>query len=92
MDNKTTYYQFKIGDRVSVKEQDEAYDDAPPITPNMVGTIKAFPPKVRKVKGPLLDNKDYFAYIIFDEKYTRGNHTYDIRAGIDLCNLKKVKS
>jgi len=93
--NKTSYKGFKIGDRVSVKQDDVAYDDAPPITPNMIGTIKSFPPKVTKCVGPLMDRGDYFAYIVFDGTYAKTSHSetkiYTFRAGIDICNLRKVK-
>lgn len=93
--DKTSYKGFKIGDRVSVKQSDIAYDDAPPITPAMIGTIKSFPPKVKKCVGPLYDNGDYFAYIEFDGTYTKTTdcetRLYHYRAGIDICNLRKVK-
>lgn len=91
MSEKITYKKFSLGDRVSVKETDSSYDSGPDITPEMTGTIKAFPPKVRKVKGPLFDNRDYFAYILFDETYTLEGRTYPIRGGIDICNLKKIR-
>jgi hypothetical protein len=87
---KESYKKFKIGDQVSVRQPDEAYDGAPQITPNMIGIIKAFPPKVRKVKGPLYDNGDYFAYVEFDNTYERNGRTYTIRGGIDICNLRKA--
>lgn len=94
--DKTKYKGYKIGDRVSVKETDTSYDRAENVTPDMVGTIKAFPPKVRKCKGPLFDRGDYFAYIEFDNTYTRAAkgaepRTYQYRAGIDICNLRKIK-
>jgi len=79
MSEKQSYRRFNVGDRVSVKQTDTAYDSTPPITPDMVGTIKSFPPKVCKVTGPLYDSGNYFAYIVFD----------NARAGIDICNLKK---
>jgi hypothetical protein len=109
--DRSSYKGFKIGDRVSVKKTDTAYDGAGSITPDMVGIIKAFPPKVRKCIGPLYDRGDYFAYIVFDSTYTRHEmvmthitcmtqhrinqsmkpRTYQYRAGIDICNLNKVK-
>lgn len=91
MSKKITYKRFTIGDKVSVKETDKSYDNGPDITTEMTGTIKSFPPKVRKVKGPLFDNGDYFAYVEFDETYISHGRTYKIRGGIDICNLKKVK-
>jgi hypothetical protein len=90
--DKINYKRFAVGDKVSVKQPDTAYDQAPDITPDMIGTIKAFPPKVRKIKGPLFDRGDYFAYIEFDKTRTIGEHTHNIRAGIDTCNLRKVRS
>jgi hypothetical protein len=87
--DKLTYKGFKVGDEVSVKETDQAYDQAPSITPDMVGIIKAFPPKVQKCRGHLFDNGDYFAYIEFNNTYTVGLHTHNIRGGVDICNLKK---
>ena len=80
------YKGFKVGDRVTVKKNDTSYDDGPTITPIMVGAIKAFPPKVRIVKGPVFDGLPYFAYVIFDEiqDHVHGNH---VRGGIDICNL-----
>jgi hypothetical protein len=89
--DKFSYRKYKVGDRVTVRSTDVSYDSAPDVTPGMVGTIKAFPPKVRKVKGPLFDSGDYFAYVVFDSTYTQGGHTHQIRAGIDICNLKKVR-
>jgi len=89
--DKLSYRTYNVGDRVTVKSTDDSYDNAPKVTPGMVGTIKAFPPKVRKVKGPLFDSGDYFAYVEFDSTYTQGEHTHQIRAGIDICNLKKVR-
>lgn len=84
-----TYKGFSIGDQVTVKETDEAYDNFGDITPDMIGTIKAFPPKVRIVKGRLLDNLPYFAYVVFDK--TKGIHNNRYRGGIDICNLQKIK-
>lgn len=80
------YKGFKVGDRVTVKMNDKAYDDGPTITPGMVGTIKAFPPKVMIVKGPVFDGLPYFAYAEFDAiiDHVHGNH---VRGGIDICNL-----
>jgi hypothetical protein len=89
--SKERYRGFKVGDRVTVKETEEAYDYSGNITPDMVGTVKAFPPKVVKHKGPLHDNGDYFAYIVFDKTYTHGPHTHNCRGGINICNLKKHK-
>ena len=89
--DKTSYRRYRVGDRVTVKETEQSYDSAPNVIPGMVGTIKSFPPKVQKVKGSLNDSGDYFAYIVFDKTYTQGEHTHQIRAGIDICNLKKVK-
>jgi hypothetical protein len=94
--DKTSYKGYKVGDRVSVKATDSAYDSAGDITPDMVGTIKAFPPKVRKCIGPLYDRGDYFAYIEFDNTYTHTfqgfkPRTYQYRGGIDICNLRKFK-
>lgn len=89
---KTTYKKFKVGDQVSVKQTDHSYDSGPDISPDMTGTIKSFPPKVRKVKGPLYDNGDYFAYVEFNNTYENHGRTYHIRGGIDICNLKKIKS
>lgn len=89
MNDKKTYKGFTVGDIVSVKETDSSYDHGPDITPEMTGTIKSFPPKVRKVKGPLFDNKDYFAYVEFDDTYESHGRTYKIRGGIDICNLRK---
>lgn len=89
MSEKQSYKRFKVGDRVSVKQTDTAYDSAPPITPDMLGTIKSFPPKVSKVKGPLFDSGDYFAYVVFDNIYGIGNHHGNVRGGIDICNLRK---
>lgn len=79
MSDKQTYKGFKVEDKVSVKQTDTAYDDVGEVTPDMVGTIKSFPPKVQKVKGLLFDGGDYFAYIVFEDR----------RAGIDICNLIK---
>jgi hypothetical protein len=94
--DKITYKGFKVGDRVSVKENESSYDRGPEITPDMIGTIKAFPPKVRKCKGPLHDRGDYFAYIEFDSTYKSGSigmseRTYSIRGGVNICNLKRVR-
>jgi len=94
--DRSSYKGFKVGDRVSVKKTDTAYDDAKDITPDMVGTIKAFPPKVRKCIGPLYDRGDYFAYVEFDKTYqittaSEEIRTHQYRAGIDICNLNKVK-
>jgi len=88
--DKLSYKRFKVGDKVSVKEPEKAYDKAPDITPDMVGVIKAFPPKVCKYKGPLHDKGDYFAYIEFNTTYTVGLHTYNVRGGVNICNLKKI--
>jgi|WetSurMetagenome_2_1015567.scaffolds.fasta_scaffold105324_5 hypothetical protein len=82
MSDKQSYRQFKVGDRVSVKQTDTAYDDESPVTPDMKGTIKAFPAKVYKVKGPLFDSGDYFAYIVFDN---------NVRVGVNICNLRKLR-
>ena len=81
LENLTAYAGFSLGDKVSVKATDKAYDTGSPITPDMIGTIKAFPAKVQKVKGPLYDRRDHFAYIQYE----------NARAGIDICNLIKVK-
>lgn len=86
---KIRYKGFKLGDRVSIKKAEHSYDDAPNITPFMVGTIKTFPPKVIKVPG---QSGDYFAYVVFDETYSdRGGHIHNIRGGIDICNLSRAK-
>ena len=89
--DKLSYKGFKVGDKVTVKQSEPAYDHAPDITPDMIGVIKAFPPKVCKCKGPLHDNGDYFAYIEFNTTYTVGQRTYNIRGGVNICNLKKIK-
>jgi hypothetical protein len=94
------YKGFKVGDRVSVKQPDEAYDNRGTITPDMIGTIKSFAPKVRVMKRPpLLDGLPYFAYVEFD-KIAEDNgvpaffgqrwNSKHFRGGIDICNLKKV--
>jgi hypothetical protein len=85
-----TYKGFKVAQRVKVITEDEAYDNQGKITPDMVGTIKSFPPKVRIIKRPpLYDGLPYFAYIEFDKiaDQVHGNH---YRAGIDICNLQKA--
>jgi hypothetical protein len=89
---KQTYKKFKVGDLVSVRNTDSSYDHGPEITPEMTGIIKSFPPKVCKVKGPLFDNGDYFAYIEFNETYESYGRTCQVRGGIDICNLKKVNN
>ena len=85
-----TYKSFKIGQRVRVKLEDEAYDNQGTITPDMVGTIKSFAPKVRIIKRPpLYDGLPYFAYVEFD-KIADQVHDNHYRAGIDICNLQKA--
>jgi hypothetical protein len=83
------YKSFSIGDRVTVKQNDEAYDKHGTITPGMLGTIKNFAPKVRIVSGEIKDRLPYFAYVVFDK--TLGVHNNPVRGGINLCNLVKVK-
>jgi hypothetical protein len=83
-----SYKGYKVGDRVTVKQQEEAYDTRRPITPGMIGTVKSFPPKVRMCKGPLKDGLPYFVYVEFDEVF--GIHNNHVRGGINICNLQKV--
>jgi hypothetical protein len=90
MSDKLSYKKFHVGDRVSVKMSNPAYDSAPPVTPDMEGTIKSFPPKVCKVSGPQYDRGDYFAYVVFDKFYGDKKHQTNIRAGIDICNIRKI--
>jgi hypothetical protein len=72
-----------------VKQPDEAYDNRGTITPDMIGTIKSFAPKVRIIKRPpLLDGLPYFAYVEFD-RIADEKHQNHFRGGIDICNLKK---
>jgi len=81
---------FKIGDRVSVKVDEPAYDTGT-MTTTDAGTIKAFPPKVRIIKRPpLYDGLQYFAYVEFD-RIVNPIHNNKLRGGVDICNLKKVK-
>lgn len=83
-----TYKGFKVGQRIRVIRDDEAYDNRGVITPDMVGTIKSFAPKVRIVKGPpLYDGLPYFAYVEFD-KIADELHGNPYRGGIDICNLQ----
>ena len=83
------YKKFKIGDRVSCKHPDKAYDNQGNITPDMIGTIKNFAPKVRIInQPPLFDTLPYFAFVVFD-KIADEIHQNHFRGGIDICNLKK---
>jgi hypothetical protein len=86
MSELKAYKGFKIGDRVTIKEMELAYDTKHPIQPGMVGTIKAFPPKIWKRKGPLHDSLPYFVYIEFDERYD-DVHKNHIRGGVNMCNI-----
>lgn len=91
MTDMKTYKGFKVGQRVTVKKPDEAYDKLGTIEPGEPGTIKAFPPKVRIVKGEVFDGLPYFAYVEFDRvDETHPPHRNCIRGGIDICNLMKV--
>lgn len=84
MDIILEYCGFKVGDYVTVNYTEELYDKKGFVEPNEIGIIKRFSPKVRKVPKSLKhDRKDYFAYVIFDEEN-------NLRAGIDICNLKRV--
>lgn len=84
-----TYKGFKVGQRVHVKQSDEAYDNQGAITSDMIGTIKSFAAKVRIIKRPpILDGLLYFAYVEFD-KIADEIHQNHIRGGIDICNLVK---
>lgn len=83
------YKGFSIGDRVTVKKTDTAYNGFGNITSNMIGTIKAFPPKVRIIKGELFDSLPYFAYVVFNK--TQGIHNNHYRGGIDICNIQKLR-
>lgn len=89
--DKLKYKGYKLGDRVTVRQTENAYDSLGDIPPGMIGTIKAFPPKVRKFKGPGHDSGDYFAYVEFEGTASRGARTYQLRGGVNMCNLKKVK-
>jgi hypothetical protein len=85
-----TYKGFKVGDRVHVKVTDDSYDNQGDITPDMLGTIKNFAPKVRIIKRPpLLDGLPYFAYVEFD-KIADEVHQNHFRGGIDICNIRRV--
>lgn len=85
-----TYKGFKIGDRVGVKVEEPAYDTGT-ITTTDIGTIEAFPPKVRIIKRPpTMDGLPYFAYIEFD-RVVNPVHNNKLRGGVDICNLKKIK-
>ena len=89
------YKNFKVGDRVSVKQEEESYDGYGSIKPEDVGTIKAFPPKVRICKVPLNDGLPYFVYIEFDRVVQHPKYPLNkscLRGGINLCNLRKVGS
>jgi hypothetical protein len=88
-----TYKNFKVGDRVSAKQEEESYDGFGLVKPDDIGTIKAFPAKVRMTKGPLNDGLPYFAYIEFDRTVQHPiclNGKYRIRGGFDLCNIRKA--
>lgn len=85
------YKGFKTGDRVSVKISEEAYDQAGLISPDVVGTINGFAPKVRIVPISLTtDGLPYFAYVVFDKIYDL-IHNNHVRGGVDIKNLKKIK-
>jgi hypothetical protein len=85
-----TYKGFKVGDRVRVVVEEPAYDVGT-ITTTDMGTIKAFPPKVRIIKRPpTMDGLTYFAYIEFD-RVIDTIHNNKVRGGVDICNLKKIK-
>jgi hypothetical protein len=91
MSEMQTYKGFKVGQRVSVKLQDEGYDTGEEILPTDVGTIKSFPPKVRIIKRPpLYDGLSYFAYVVFDRIVDKV-HNNKLRGGIDICNLRHAK-
>jgi hypothetical protein len=84
-----TYKGFKIGDRVSVKISEEAYDRTGLITPDMKGTLKSFAPKVKIIPVSITtDGLPYFAYVVFDKIYDP-IHNNHVRGGVDIKNLKK---
>jgi hypothetical protein len=84
-----TYKGFKIGDRVTVKITENAYDRET-LTPDMIGTIKAFSPKVHLCQlSEINDRLPYFAYVEFDKTFNPP-HNNHIRGGINIKNLKKV--
>jgi len=89
--NRNTYRGFKVGDRVTVKQPERAYDSVGWIQPGMVGTIQAFPPKVVKRRGPGHDSGDYFAYVVFDDYSRIRGRDYRLRGGVNIINLQKVK-
>jgi hypothetical protein len=97
-EDMTSYKGFSIGDQVSVKVAEEAYngdvirknypDESGMVESGMVGTITAFPPKVRMTEvSETTDALPYFAKVVFDKTFGPHNNPYE--GGIDIKNLVK---